>query len=235
MMHALLEKLVLLVKKRPLVVDRRISSGYLLGLFVTKLLMACRGVIRLRRRRLAFIGSGVTLKEVGKIEYGPGLVIDQGCFVDALSNDGIRFGTAVSLNKHIIIECTGSLANIGKGLVIGDNVGLGAGCFLGCAGGIEIGSDTIIGNFVSFHSENHNFEDPLQPIRLQGVTRQGIKVGRNCWIGAKVTVLDGAVIEDGCVFAAGAVVAAGVYRKNSIYGGVPAKFIKARVTEEGVA
>lgn len=73
---------------------------------------------------MAFIGSGVTLKEVGKIEYGPGLVIDQGCFVDALSNDGIRFGTAVSLNKHIIIECTGSLANIGKGLVIGDNVGL---------------------------------------------------------------------------------------------------------------
>lgn len=50
-----------------------------------------------------------------------------------------------------------------------------------------------------------------------------------------MTVLDGAVIEEGCVFAAGAVVAAGVYRKNSIYGGVPAKFIKARVAEEGVA
>ncbi|RWU17772.1 hypothetical protein DM813_24100 [Pseudomonas alkylphenolica] len=235
MMHALLERLVLLVKRRSIVVDRRISSAYLLGLFVSKFLMACRGMIRLRRMKLAFIGSGVTLKEVGKIEYGPGLVIDQGCFVDALSCEGIRFGTAVSLNKQIIIECTGSLTNIGKGLVIGDNVGLGAGCFLGCAGGIEIGTDTIIGNFVSFHSENHNFDNPDLPIRQQGVSRQGIRVGKNCWIGAKVTVLDGAVIEDGCVFAAGAVVAAGIYRKNSIYGGVPAKFIKSRVVEEGVA
>ena len=40
--------------------------------------------------------------------------------------------------------------------------------------GSEIGSDTIIGNFVSFHSENHNFEDPLQPIRLQGVKLPGV-------------------------------------------------------------
>ena len=39
MMHALLEKLVLLIKKRPMVIDRRISSGYLLGLMMSNCLL----------------------------------------------------------------------------------------------------------------------------------------------------------------------------------------------------
>lgn len=65
-------------------------------------------------------------------------------------------------------------------------------------------------------------------IRLQGVDHKGIVIGRNCWIGAKATILDGAVIEDGCVVAAGAVVKAGLYAANGIYGGVPAKLIRYR-------
>jgi acetyltransferase-like isoleucine patch superfamily enzyme len=65
-------------------------------------------------------------------------------------------------------------------------------------------------------------------IRLQGVEHRGIIVGKNCWIGAKATILDGAVIQDGCVIAAGAVVKAGSYQANGIYGGVPAKLIRYR-------
>jgi acetyltransferase-like isoleucine patch superfamily enzyme len=107
-------------------------------------------------------------------------------------------------------------------------VGLGSNNFYGCAGGIEIGDDTIIGNFVSLHAENHNYEDLDRLIRLQGVKHIGIKIGKNCWIGAKVTILDGAIIEDGCVIAAGALVPAGVYRSNGIYGGVPSRLIKYR-------
>lgn len=111
---------------------------------------------------------------------------------------------------------------------MGRNVGIGSCSFLGCAGGIEIGEDTIVGNYVSFHSENHNFEDPTLPISRQGVNHVGIKVGAGCWLGAKVTVLDGAIIEDGCIIAAGALVTQGRYLANSIYGGVPAKRIKGR-------
>jgi len=91
-----------------------------------------------------------------------------------------------------------------------------------------IGDDTIVGNFVSFHSENHNYDRSDVPIRLQGVNHSGINVGSNCWIGAKSTILDGAVIHNGCIIAAGAVVRAGVYAANGIYGGVPAKLLKMR-------
>ena len=137
-------------------------------------------------------------------------------------------GKNVSIGKYTCIECTGSLKDIGKGLTVGNNVGLGTHCFYGCAGGIEIGENTIFGNYVSLHSENHCFSDTNIPIRLQGVTRKGIFIGSNCWIGAKSTILDGAIIKNGCVIGAGSVVTAGTYEENCIYGGNPAKLIKKR-------
>ncbi|HEX2548554.1 MAG TPA: acyltransferase, partial [Gammaproteobacteria bacterium] len=141
-------------------------------------------------------------------------------------------GSNVSFGPRSRIECTGNIQWIGKGIYVGDNVGLGTDNFYGCAGGITIGNDTIIGNFVSFHSENHNHDDLKVPIRSQGVSRIGIKVGSGCWIGAKSTILDGADIGDGCIIAAGALVTAGTYNAFGIYGGVPAKLIKYRSSDE---
>lgn len=105
---------------------------------------------------------------------------------------------------------------------------MGEWCHYGCAGGISIGHDTIIGNYVSMHSENHNYKNPTLHIRLQGVSHKGIVVGANCWIGAKATILDGTVIGDGCIVAAGAVVS-GKFPNDVIIGGVPAKIIKNRI------
>ena len=65
------------------------------------------------------------------------------------------------------------------------------------------------------------------PIRLQGVSHKGITIGRNCWIGAKATFLDGAEIGDGCIVAAGAVVR-GTFPENVVIGGVPARILKTR-------
>jgi len=64
---------------------------------------------------------------------------------------------------------------------------------------------------------------------MQGVNRKEIKIGSSCWIGAKVKILDGVQIEDGCINAAGVLVIERIYKKNSIYGGVPAKFLKSRL------
>lgn len=42
----------------------------------------------------------------------------------------------------------------------------------------------IAGQNVRFHAENYNYISHEQLIREQGVNRQGITVGNNCWIGA---------------------------------------------------
>lgn len=227
MIHFLLEKIAYLLRNRELHIDREIPSTYLLLLGLSKTLSLINGFIMLRKP--VFVGSGVVIKARRKIFFGQGLIIERGCFIDALSESGIILGSGVSLNKNVTIECSGSLSNLGVGLRVGSNVGIGSGSFLGCAGGVVIGDDTIIGNMVSFHSENHNYSDPSIPIRNQGVSRKGIIIGSNCWIGAKVTILDGAIVGDGCVVAAGAVLKAGNYERNAIYAGVPAKLIRTRI------
>ena len=92
-------------------------------------------------------------------------------------------------------------------------------------GGIQIGNDVIAGSYISFHSENHVFDDTSLLIREQGVTSKGIQIGNNVWIGAKATFLDGAIVGNNSVVAAGAVVN-GIFPDNVVLGGVPAKIIK---------
>lgn len=41
-------------------------------------------------------------------------------------------------------------------------------------GGIIIGDNVIMGQYVSFHSENYNFTSSKKLIRVQGVTNKGI-------------------------------------------------------------
>lgn len=154
--------------------------------------------------------------------------IGRNCYVNALSKEGLVCGDNVSMGFHTHIDLTGSLKNIAKGIKIGNNVRLGShGHYGRGVGALEIGDDTIIGNYVSFHPENHNYSDLSIPIRLQGVSGKGIKVGNNCWIDAKATFLDGFQIGDGCIVAAGAIVK-DVFPENVIIAGIPAKIIKHR-------
>lgn len=152
--------------------------------------------------------------------------LNTGSLIDALSREGVVLGQGFSLGRGAAIECTGSLKTIGKGFVAGKNVGIGSGSFLGCAGGVVIGDDTILGNFVSIHSENHRFERHDMPIRLQGVDHKGVRIGSDCWIGAKVTILDGVVLGSHSIVAAGAVVREGEYPDGSLLAGVPARVVK---------
>jgi acetyltransferase-like isoleucine patch superfamily enzyme len=209
--------------------DERIPDSYLFWIVYGRAIMKCRGFFcGFHHGSIPFIGRSVKIKAKSKLRAGKNLSIGNGCFIDALSVEGINLGDNVSIGRNTIIECTGNLQHLGKGLEVGNNVGLGTDNYYGCAGGIKLGDDTIVGNFVSFHAENHVFTALDIPIRLQGVNHQGISIGRDCWIGAKSTILDGVLIEDGCIIAAGAVVKSGVYEKYGIYAGVPAKLIKYR-------
>jgi acetyltransferase-like isoleucine patch superfamily enzyme len=212
-------------------IDSNFSSSYLLRKLFIFFCKYIRGIFYfpffLKKRIL--IGKRVIIVSKGSINFlGSNYTLDNDVFIDATSHNGILMGNNVSIQKRVIIECTGSLSKIGMGLELGDNVGIGSNSFLGCSGGIIIGNDTILGNFVSMHSENHNYSLKDTPIRLQGVNSKGIKIGNNCWIGAKVTILDGVDLGDCCIVAAGAVLTEGSYPPFSILGGVPAKIIKER-------
>lgn len=181
-------------------------------------------------RKLVFIGPNVKLRNSKLIQLGRGVTLGEGVVIDGLSRRGVRIFDRVSIGPYTIIEATGVISNLGIGCSIGQNSGLGAFSFIGAAGGVWIGNDVIMGQRVSFHSENHCFERVDVPIRCQGVTRQGITLEDDCWIGANVVFLDGAHLGKGCVVAAGAVVR-GKFPNYSVIGGVPARIIRSRLTK----
>ena len=174
-----------------------------------------------------FIGKKVKVIEKKHLTIGQKTKLQDGVYIDALSKKGVLIGDNVVIGRNTRIECTGGLQSVGKGIKIGDRTTFGNDCMFGAAGGIEIGDDVIAGQFIRFHSENHNYDDVNTLIREQGVTHKGIKIGNNCWIGAGVVFLDGAELGDGCIVGANAVITR-KFPENSIIAGIPARIIKRR-------
>ncbi len=219
------------LKKEKYELDPDISFGNLMGTIARRGMQVVRGIsARISFKKssgLVFRGKKVTILAANKITCGRNFIVEDYCFINALSKGGIVIGNNVSIGRNSIIECTGVIRELGEGLIIGNNVGISPNAFIAVRGNIEIGDNTIFGPGVSIHSENHVFEDRDTPIRLQGSSRKGVKIGRDCWIGSKVIILDGVTIGDGAVIAAGAVVNKDV-PPYAIAGGVPAKVIRSR-------
>jgi acetyltransferase-like isoleucine patch superfamily enzyme len=229
MLRRRLNKLVAGWKGNSYTIDERVPAGYLLRLLIARAGMLLRGYVSgIKNGGLLFFSWKAKVKMRSMLRVGRSVTISSQVFIDALSSEGVILGDNVAVGRFTRIECTGNLQHLGRGLKVGNNTGMGIACFYGCAGGISIGNDVMVGDFVSFHAENHVTADVTILMRLQGVEHKGIVIGNNCWIGAKAIILDGAIVQDGCVIAAGAVVAAGVYKANGIYGGVPARLIKYR-------
>lgn len=212
--------------------DPAVSTGALISIAIRRALALCRGFlvgVNWGRKPGAwiFVEQSVILRNRGKVTFGRAVTLSRGVLVDGLSRNGVSIGDRVSIGPYAIIEATGVISSIGAGCSIGSDSGLGAFSYIGAAGGVQIGSNVIMGQRVSFHSENHVHDDLTRPIREQGVTRKGIVVEDDCWVGANVTFLDGAHVGHGCVVAAGSVVR-GSIPPRSIIGGVPAKIIRER-------
>ncbi len=227
MLRNIVEKII--KRKNPLfVLDKAVTTWVLLHLASAKFWALVRGwkvVFHGKKPSLLFFGKGVKLFNARNMRFGKWVQLEDYVYVSALGKNPMVFGNNVKIGAFSRVITATSFNDLGAGITIGDNVGLGEFAYLGGAGGLEIGADCIIGQYLSCHPENHNFDDPEQLIRLQGTSRKGIKIGKNCWIGAKVTILDGVTIGDNCVVAAGAVVTKSM-PDNVIIGGVPAKILK---------
>ena len=136
----------------------------------------------------------------GKIAIGKNTIIFDGVLI--LSDGGIvEIGNGCQINPYSIIYGSG------KGTRIGRNVLIAGHCMV-----IPI---------------NHNFDDPSKNIKDQGFKSTGIIIEDDVWIGHGCTITDGVKIGRGSVIAAGSVVKTSV-PPYSVYGGVPAKYIKER-------
>lgn len=174
-----------------------------------------------------FVGEGVKLRFVHLLQAGRSVSLGDQVRINALSSGGVRLGDRVSIREGSIIQLTSHLDKLGESVEIENDVYIGPYAFIGAAAKIRIGARTLIGPKLTIIAEQHEF-DGLRSVYHQGVSRVGVTIGQDCWIGANVTILDGVTIGCDCVIGAGAVVTKSI-PEGSVAFGVPARVQRTRI------
>jgi acetyltransferase-like isoleucine patch superfamily enzyme len=160
------------------------------------------------------------------VRFGRGVLLERG--VTILARGGsVELGDRVVIGRFSIVEAASGVRETGGRITIAAHTALGDYCYVGGAGGISIGAGVLIGQYVSFHAENHVYRGTGAPIRNQGVIRRGITVEDDCWIGAGARILDGVTVARGTVVGAGAVVKDST-APGDVVVGVPARAVDRR-------
>jgi acetyltransferase-like isoleucine patch superfamily enzyme len=178
---------------------------------------------------VVLVGRGASIRHPRHIHLAGALVVEDYAEVQGLSTGGVRFGHRVTVGRFASIRPSGYYGReIGAGLEIGDHSNVGPYCFIGCAGPVRIGERVMMGQSVHLLAERHQMDDPTRPMQEQGVTRSGIVIEDDCWLGAGAKILDGVTIGHGSVVGAGAVVTRS-FPPNSVIAGVPATLLRSRL------
>lgn len=169
-------------------------------------------------------GRNVVLRHPHKIRLGARVVVDDNAVLDAKGRDnrGIDIGDDVYIGRNTIVYCKGGDIEIGTAANLSSN------CQVFSSNRLSIGAGTVIGAYTYLLSGGeYDYTDPAPFARQSGMCTKGpLSIGANCWLGARVTVLDAANVGDHCVIAAGAVVNKPI-EADSIAAGVPARVIKS--------
>jgi acetyltransferase-like isoleucine patch superfamily enzyme len=171
------------------------------------------------------LGRNITLRHPHKIILGANCVLDDNVVLDAKGekNEGLRLGDNVYVGRNTILSCKeGSIS-------IGEYTNISANCSLLSETEITLGKYCFLaGHCYVVAGGNHSFDDVSRPIMFQpSLSKGGIRVGDDVWLGAGVIVLDGVVIGKGTVVGAGAVVT-GSLPEYAVAVGCPARVIRDR-------
>lgn len=138
-----------------------------------------------------------------------------------LINRNVKIGKNVTIYPDVML--------FGDGLIeIGDNVEIGNGTIIYASkeGGVSIGENTLIAAQCYLIDMDHGMNrDEL--IRNQNNIVSPIKIGKDVWIAANVTILKGSIVGDGAIVGAKGLVK-GSIPSNAIAVGNPVKILKYR-------
>ena len=159
-------------------------------------------------------------------------------------NRHIRTRGMVFLGKRAEVTCTRGMGHmeLGRWVWIGDQNAIR--CHEGCLRirdkvvfgtnntvtaylDVDVGEGTLLADWVYITDFDHRFDDPGVPIRKQGIVTSRVRIGADCWIGEKATILRGTNVGQGSVIGAHAVVKADV-PPFTVAAGIPARVVKQR-------
>lgn len=137
---------------------------------------------------------------------------------DSVHGTRIVVGARSLIDSFVKIKPAG-----GKGdLVIGANCAINSGCVLYTGNGLKMGDGVAVAANCTFAPVNHQYLSRDKLIRDQGfrISKGGVLIEDDVWIGANCVILDGACLRRGCVIGAGSLVR-GEVASYSIQAGNP--------------
>jgi acetyltransferase-like isoleucine patch superfamily enzyme len=144
--------------------------------------------------------GGGRCRRLSQIVIGNYNAFTQGCWLWPVDKrfDGVRvrIGNGNYFNRNLMIDSCGH---------------------------VEIGDGNMFGPDVYITDSNHTSAQGASPGNLP-MDRGYVKIGNNCWIGAKVVILKDVELGDGCIVGAGAVVTK-AFPPGSRIAGVPARVL----------
>ncbi|MGB8953168.1 MAG: acyltransferase [Candidatus Aminicenantales bacterium] len=176
-------------------------------------------------------GRNITLRHPHKIRVGDHTFIDDNVVLDAKgeTNKGIFIGGNVFIGQNTILSCKeGSI-------FLDDYCNISANCHFLSETEIRLGKYCFLaGGCYLVAGGNHNIKDIHRPIMFQpSLTKGGITIDEDVWLGAGVIVLDGVTIGKGSVVGAGSVVAASLAEYTLAVGSRTLKLRDRRELKEG--
>ncbi len=156
-----------------------------------------------------------------RIFLGSNVRFLRGAVVLADRHGEIRLNDGVAICRFSVIQSLGGLIEIGSNTVIGDF------CSLYGHSGLRIGADVMIAAGCRIVPQQHTFDMPGLSVAAQPTSSRGIWIQDGAWLGANVVVLDGVRIGRGAVIGGGAVVTKDI-PDYAIAVGVPARVTRMR-------
>lgn len=170
--------------------------------------------------REVYYGMSIDIARPSKTRIGEGVFIGRGCSLKA----PVLLKNGVNLASNVLVD---DFENKCGSLVLEENVSVNFGCVFDASGEIVVEKNSAISPCSMIYTHNHNYEKKSRLIRSQGIAIKNVRVGEDCWIGARALILPGANIGKGCVVAAGSIVNKPT-KPYSVVAGVPAKVVKWR-------
>lgn len=201
------------------------NLGGALGILLRRVFY--RSIFR-RMGRGVVIGRGVTIRQPSKIALGDNVAVDDGCSLDARGA-----GAAISLGDRTVVSRNTILRAKDGTISVGTGGGIGSNCILASSSSLAIGENLLMASCVCvLAGGQHAFDRADVPVAEQGmVSKGGVSIGDDVWIGTRATVLDGVRIGDHAVIGACALVNKEIPPYAVAYG-IPAKPVGDRRTTE---
>jgi len=170
-------------------------------------------------------GRNMTIRHPKKIEIGNNVVFDDNTVIDAKGedNNGLKIGNNVLIGRGTTISCKGG------DIEIGDFSNIGPANIIISESSIKIGQYVFTaGQLYMIAGGTHSFDRTDIPIWLQpSVSKGGIVLEDDIWIGASATILDGVKIGKGAIIGAATLVHKRI-KPYTVNLGVPAEMVKSR-------